>query len=329
MTVLLPRAIAAFTASKTTAAGSPSGRPDTIGTSMRAAHVSSCSMAAARNVPAAARSGVAPASLSRFASFAAVVVLPLPFTPTTRITRGDAGARFRLGSLDASSATSTSRTASSALGTVFSVPVVTRSRTCAISGSTSDTDRSARRRASSSSSRNSGVIGSSALREKRRDRNPPRVFASSRTRLGSRSPSLPRRSTTRRAPGGASACSAGPLAMLVELVQLQRDHFRNAAVVHRDAVEHVGGLDRPAVVRDDDELRAVGELAQRLREAPDIALVERGVDLVEDAERRRLHPQDRKEQRRCGEGALAARQLRERTDALAGRPRVDVDARLV
>src|SRR6266849_5943063 len=183
MTVLLPRATAALTASNTTAAGSPSGRPDTMGTSIRAAQVSSCSMAAARNVSAAARSGVSPASLNRFASFAAVVVLPLPFTPTTRITRGRAALVRRDASFAASSATSTSRTASSALGTVFSPPVDARSRTCAIRGSTSETERSARSRPSSSSSRNSAVSGSSALRPKTRERNPPRVFARPLDRL--------------------------------------------------------------------------------------------------------------------------------------------------
>src|SRR2546423_14451857 len=76
-------------------------------------------------------------------------------------------------------------------------------------------------------------------------------------------------------------------------------------------------------------MRPVRQLAERFGEPADIALIERGVDLVEHAERRRLHPEDRKEQRRRGERALAARELRERSDALARRPRVDVDAGLV
>src|SRR5439155_3792478 len=118
-------------------------------------------------------------------------------------------------------------------------------------------------------------------------------------------------------------------ALLVELGQLERDHLRDAGVVHRYAVEHVGGFDRPAVVRDDDELRTVRQLAQRLREPSDIPLVERGIDLVEDTERRGLHAEDREEKRGRGERALAAGQVRERADALTRRPRIDVDARLL
>src|SRR5207237_8660864 len=106
-------------------------------------------------------------------------------------------------------------------------------------------------------------------------------------------------------------------ALLVQLRELQRDDLRHAAVVHGHAIQHVGGLDGRAVVRDDDELRAVGELAQRLREPADVALVERGIDLIEHAERRGLYAQDREEQRRRGKGTLAAGELRERSDALA------------
>ena len=74
---------------------------------MRPAHAVSCSMAAARNVSAAARSTFAPRALKRHASFAIVVVLPVPLTPTTRMTAGTAG--------PASAATrSTSRDANSA-----------------------------------------------------------------------------------------------------------------------------------------------------------------------------------------------------------------------
>src|SRR5207253_6753505 len=80
-----------------------------------------------------------------------------------------------------------------------------------------------------------------------------------------------------------------------------------------------------AVVRDDDELRAVGELAERLGEAADVALVERRVDLVEDAKRRRPHAQDSEEQRRGRKRALATRQLGEAADPLARRSRIDVD----
>ena len=78
-------------------------------------------------------------------------------------------------------------------------------------------------------------------------------------------------------------------------------------------------------MRDHDELGPVGELAERLREPAHVALVERGVDLVKHAERRRPHAQDREQQRGCGQRALAAGKLVEAADALPGWPCVDVD----
>src|ERR1700737_1682788 len=119
---------------------------------------------------------------------------------------------------------------------------------------------------------------------------------------------------------------ARALALLVQLRKLQRDHLRDAAIVHGHAVEHVGRLDRAAVVGDEEELRPVGELAQRLREAADVALVERGIDLIEDAEGRGLDTQDREKQRRRCQRPLATGELRETTDALARGPSVDLDA---
>src|SRR5437867_2205548 len=309
MIVVFPRAIAALTASKTTAAGSPSGLPDTIGTPTRSAHRSSCSMAAARKVSAAARSGRSPASFSRFASFAAVVVFPLPLTPTTRMTRGFWPCP-RSRTSPASAATRVSRTAASAFGIVCTSLVVKRSRSCAMSGSTSDTERSDRNSASSSASSHSEVRGCSP-RPKRRARNPPRVLASPCSMLTLAGYGLAR-----------------PFALRVEIREAQRDHLRHAGVVHRDAVQHVGGLDRSAVVRDHDELGSVGELAERLREPADVAFVERSVDLVKHAERRRSHAQDGEEQCGRGEGALATGELREAPDPLARRSRVDVDARI-
>ena len=54
----------------------------------RSAHTFSCSMAAARKVSPAASSTLRPSSAQRRASLPMVVVLPEPFTPTTRMTNG-------------------------------------------------------------------------------------------------------------------------------------------------------------------------------------------------------------------------------------------------
>ena len=71
----------------------------------RSAQISSCSSAAARNVSAAATTTERPCSESFDASLPIVVVFPVPFTPTTRITLGrclhvqDAGVAEQRGSL--------------------------------------------------------------------------------------------------------------------------------------------------------------------------------------------------------------------------------------
>src|SRR6266513_4433477 len=57
------------------------------------------------------------------------------------------------------------------------------------------------------------------------------------------------------------------------------DDLRDAVVAHRDAVERVGGVHSALLVRDDDELRALGIAAQQRQEAVDVDVVERGLDL--------------------------------------------------
>ena len=70
-------------------------------------------------------------------------------------------------------------------------------------------------------------------------------------------------------------------------MELDGDQLRDAALLHRHAIEKVGDLHGALVVRDEDELRAMLEGVQRAQEAVDVDLVEGVVGLVEDAERRR------------------------------------------
>ena len=58
----------------------------------------------------------------------------------------------------------------------------------------------------------------------------------------------------------------------------------------------------------------------------DIGLVERRIDLVEQAERRRIQPEDREHQRDRSQRLFAAGEERNRADALARRARHDGDA---
>src|SRR3954453_6083217 len=66
--------------------------------------------------------------------------------------------------------------------------------------------------------------------------------------------------------------------------QPPRDHLGDAVPTHRDPVEDIGGVHRPFLVGDDDELGPIGEAADQLQEAVDVGVVEGGLDLVEDVE---------------------------------------------
>jgi len=88
MTISRPRDFAAETASNVTAAGSAPDCARTRSTPARSAHTASCSTAAARNVSAAQMSTDRPLDRYTFASLPTVVVLPVPLTPTTRMTCG-------------------------------------------------------------------------------------------------------------------------------------------------------------------------------------------------------------------------------------------------
>src|SRR5262249_30989513 len=71
------------------------------------------------------------------------------------------------------------------------------------------------------------------------------------------------------------------------------------------------------------------QVGQRLAETPDIRLVERGVNLVQHAEGRGINLEDRKQQRRSRQRALATRKQRKCLLTLAGRARQDLDAQII
>src|SRR5579864_6797091 len=111
-------------------------------------------------------------------------------------------------------------------------------------------------------------------------------------------------------------------------VQLDRNQLRDARLFHRHAVEAIGDFHRLPVVRDDDELRVRLHAAQHLDEAADVGVVERRVDLVEQAERARLELEHAEHERDGGQRLLAAREQLHALQALARRLRDDLDAAL-
>ena len=69
-----------------------------------------------------------------------------------------------------------------------------------------------------------------------------------------------------------------------------------------------------------------GHLVEEVAEALDIGVVERRVDLVEHADRRRVGEEHREDQRQRGQRLLAAGEERHDLRLLAGRPRDDLEA---
>src|SRR5208337_123580 len=115
---------------------------------------------------------------------------------------------------------------------------------------------------------------------------------------------------------------------LLPIFQPDGNQLRDTGLLHRHSVEDVGPCNRPLVVGDDDELGVRGELLQKIREPPHIFLVEGRVDLVQQAEGRRLHHVDGEQERYARERALAAREQIDVLQLLSGRLGEDFDARL-
>ena len=113
-------------------------------------------------------------------------------------------------------------------------------------------------------------------------------------------------------------------------VEIDRDELRDAALGHGDAEEPVHPRHGDRIVGDDDEagVGRAAHLVQQVAEALDIVVVERRVDLVQHADRRRVGEEHREDQRQRGQRLLAARQQRQRLRLLAGRLGDDFEAGL-
>src|SRR4051812_4128099 len=82
-------------------------------------------------------------------------------------------------------------------------------------------------------------------------------------------------------------------------------------------------------MRDHDELRAIGVRAEQLREAADVRVVERRLDLVEEVERARPREEEREQECDRAQRLLPTGEQRQPRDALTGRAELDLDARLL
>ena len=82
----------------------------------------------------------------------------------------------------------------------------------------------------------------------------------------------------------------------------------DARLGHGHTDQLLGELHGDLVVRDEEELRLARHLAHEVAEALGVGIVERRVDLVEQAEGRGIELEEREDERDRGERLLAARQ---------------------
>ena len=79
-----------------------------------------------------------------------------------------------------------------------------------------------------------------------------------------------------------------------DIIQIQPQNLRHAVLLHGDAVQNIGGFHCAAAVGDDDELGMVGHAAQVLCVPRDVDVVQCGLDLIQEAERRGVDVEDGK-----------------------------------
>ena len=120
---------------------------------------------------------------------------------------------------------------------------------------------------------------------------------------------------------GVTVAHSPRLQQPLRLRQLHRHDLAHAAFGHRHPEQPVHADHGQRVVGDGDEagVGAFAHFFEEVAEALDIVVVERGVDLVEDADRRGVGEEDGEDQRERGQRLLAAGEQGQRLRLLAGR----------
>src|SRR3990170_5972276 len=118
---------------------------------------------------------------------------------------------------------------------------------------------------------------------------------------------------------GSSRCYL--LSKFKRLLDIHGDDPGDALLLHSDADQLPRHLHCELVVADEQELCLLGHLAHQVAEALDVGVVQGPVNLVEQAERRRVELEHREHQRNCRKRLFSAREQMNGGVLLAGRPR--------
>src|SRR3954453_8775084 len=282
------------------------------------------------------------------AIFPIEVVLPVPFTPTTIRTDGRSGRWIRALSspcgdaVSARTAIRRSRSCSPSVISPASPSSSSRRTTAAVvrARTSAKISASSRRSQVSSSIRSVKLAESSAVSACRLRERPSRNLRKTPVRSSPASPAGTERSprsnascqvlaTAARVSGALGGFRRRRLArQSLELVtrQLARDDLGDPVAAHADAIEDVRRVHRPLLVRDHDELRALGEPAHEPQETVDVDVVERRLDLIEDVEGARPGHQNGEDEGQRDQRLLASGEQRQPPRRLAGRCDLDLDA---
>ena len=120
------------------------------------------------------------------------------------------------------------------------------------------------------------------------------------------------------------------LGKLLRLGQLNRHELAHSPLRHGDAEQAVHARHRDGIVGDGDEagVGALAHVLEQIAEALDIVIIERRVDLVKHADRRRVGEEHGEDERKRGQRLLAARKKRQRLRLLAWRLSEKLESRL-
>ena len=112
------------------------------------------------------------------------------------------------------------------------------------------------------------------------------------------------------------------------MARLTATSFEQPGSCHCHAVQAIGDFHGALVVGNHDELRTICHLAHKLVVPIDVHVIEWGIDLIEQAEGRRLHLEDGEDKSYRCERLLSPGELIDRAVLLARRLRHDFDAGL-
>ncbi len=114
--------------------------------------------------------------------------------------------------------------------------------------------------------------------------------------------------------------------MSVKAAEIDRYQFAHARLLHGYTIDHVNSVHGHLIMRNDDKLAILAELADHVSELANIRIIKRRIHLIQNTEWCRLDQVDGKQQRCCRQCSFSPTQLRQRSRTFTLRSCYYVDA---